>query len=79
MTRFPGRRTFANMFALLLASAPSIAQQGFTDAFPPEEFAARRERVIAEIGEGVAILQARPSVAASRRSGKATSSSSCPA
>jgi Xaa-Pro aminopeptidase len=33
------------------------AQQGFTDAFPPEEFAARRAKVIASIGDGVAILQ----------------------
>jgi Xaa-Pro aminopeptidase len=29
----------------------------FTDAFPPEEFAARRTRVMAQIGDGVAILQ----------------------
>ena len=33
------------------------AQQGFTDAFPPEEFAARRARVMASIGNGVAIMQ----------------------
>jgi hypothetical protein len=33
------------------------AQQGFTDAFPPEEFAARRTKVMASIGDGVAILQ----------------------
>jgi Xaa-Pro aminopeptidase len=33
------------------------AQQGFTDAFPPEEFAARRAKVISRIGDGVAILQ----------------------
>ena len=32
------------------------AQQGFTDAFPPEEFAARRATV-RSIGDGVAILQ----------------------
>jgi Xaa-Pro aminopeptidase len=43
--------------ALLLAASPVAAQQGFTDAFPPEEFAARRERVLAQIGDGVAILQ----------------------
>src|SRR5262245_21329694 len=36
---------------------PVAAQQGFTDAFPPEEFAARRAKVIAAIGDGVAILQ----------------------
>ena len=57
MTRSAGRWTFANLFALLLAAAPAIAQQGFTDAFPPEEFAARRGRVIAQIGDGVAVLQ----------------------
>src|SRR5262245_46783438 len=34
-----------------------FAQQGFTDAFPPEEFAARRAKVVAEIGDGVAIMQ----------------------
>ena len=45
------------MLALLLATAPAVAQQGFTDAFPPEEFAARRERVMAQIGGDVAILQ----------------------
>src|SRR5215510_9546621 len=33
------------------------AQQGFTDAFPPEEFAARRAKVMTSIGDGVAILQ----------------------
>ncbi len=29
----------------------------FTDAFPPEEFAARRTRLMAQIGDGVAVLQ----------------------
>jgi Xaa-Pro aminopeptidase len=33
------------------------AQQGFTDAFPPEEFAARRAKIMTSIGDGVAILQ----------------------
>ena len=28
-----------------------------TDVFPPEEFAARRARVMAQIGDGAAILQ----------------------
>ena len=45
------------MFALLLAAAPAIPQQGFTDAFPPEEFSRRRAAVIEQIGDGVAILQ----------------------
>src|SRR5436190_13638274 len=45
--------------ALLLASALPSTQPVFTGAeiFPPEEFAARRARVIAQIGDGVAILQ----------------------
>jgi len=44
-------------FTLLLAASPVIAQQGFTDAFPSEEFGTRRAAVIAQIGDGVAILQ----------------------
>jgi Xaa-Pro aminopeptidase len=36
--------------------APS-ARPLFTDAFPPDEFAARRARVMAQIGDGVAIVQ----------------------
>src|SRR5215471_1108939 len=44
--------------ALLIAlSAILFAQPVFTDIFPPEEFAARRARVMAQIGDGVAILQ----------------------
>lgn len=57
MTRLPRRTAISHAIAWLLAAGPAMAQQGFTDAFPPEEFAARRERVIAQIGEGVAILQ----------------------
>ena len=34
-----------------------VAQQGFTEAFPPEEFAARRAKIMTSIGDGVAILQ----------------------
>jgi Xaa-Pro aminopeptidase len=33
------------------------AQPVFTDVFPPEEFAARRARVMEKIGDGVAVLQ----------------------
>src|SRR5205823_2814583 len=38
---------------------PLAAQPVFTgpDVFPPEEFAARRARVMAKIGDGVAIIQ----------------------
>src|SRR5687768_5609752 len=43
--------------ALLGAAAAADAQPLFTTAFPPEEFAARRGRVMAAIGDGVAILQ----------------------
>ncbi|MBX7186030.1 MAG: Xaa-Pro peptidase family protein [Vicinamibacteria bacterium] len=49
-------RKLDTALVLLMASSPAAAQQGFTDAFPPEEFAARRERVIAQIGDAVAIL-----------------------
>lgn len=40
-----------------LPAAPVFAQPVFTDVFPPEEYAARRARVMQRIGEGVAILQ----------------------
>jgi Xaa-Pro aminopeptidase len=43
--------------ALVGAAAAAEAQTLFTAAFPPEEFAARRARVMAAIGDGVAILQ----------------------
>ena len=40
----------------LVAVGSAAAQPLFTDAFPPEEFAARRARVMERIGDGVAIL-----------------------
>src|SRR4029450_8564743 len=42
-----------------LADAPAaqIPQGVFTEAFPPEEFAARRAAVMAAIGDAVAIIQ----------------------
>jgi Xaa-Pro aminopeptidase len=40
-----------------LALAPLAAQPVITDVFPPAEYAARRARVMAAIGDGVAILQ----------------------
>jgi len=43
--------------ALPLLSVSLLAQPVFTDVFPPEEYAARRARVMQKIGEGVAILQ----------------------
>src|SRR5438874_3869606 len=41
----------------LLLLARLAAQPVFTDVFPPEEYAARRGRVMAKIGDGVAIIQ----------------------
>ena len=41
-------------FAMAL---PLVAQPVFTDVFPPDEYAARRARVMAKIGDAVAILQ----------------------
>jgi len=42
---------------LLSSTATVFAQPVFSNIFPPEEFAARRARVIERIGDGVAILQ----------------------
>jgi Xaa-Pro aminopeptidase len=42
---------------LVAAAAPAGAQPLFTSAFPAEEFAARRARVMAAVGDGVAVLQ----------------------
>lgn len=47
----------AVVVTLVLSANPAVGQQGFTDAFPPQEFAARRTKVLAAIGDGVAILQ----------------------
>ena len=43
-------------FWFLLMCSPLLAQPVFTDAFPREEFAARRARVMEKIGDGVAIV-----------------------
>ena len=52
------RVTFVAL-ALLACAAWMSAQPVFTGAevFPPEEFAARRARVMAAIGDGVAVMQ----------------------
>src|SRR4051812_49768424 len=42
---------------LALFAGAAVAQPVFTDAFPPDEYAARRARVMARVGDGVAILQ----------------------
>lgn len=50
-------RVLAALIVALLA-APAAAQPPlFTDALPKEEFAARRARVMEQIGDGVAIIQ----------------------
>lgn len=41
----------------LLLGTNLFAQPVFTDIFPPEEFSARRTKLIQQIGDGVAILQ----------------------
>ena len=45
------------MTLAVVAPAGQIPQGVFTDAFPPEEFAARRAFVMSAIGDGVAIIQ----------------------
>lgn len=52
-------RLLALTIGALLAAALPSAQPVFTgsEIFPPEEFAARRAKVMAAIGDGVAILQ----------------------
>src|SRR6185436_6315318 len=49
----------APLFFVAALVVTGLAQPVFTgtEIFPPEEFAARRAKVIAAIGEGVAILQ----------------------
>ena len=52
------RITFALSIALcLMVGWSGQAKPLFTDALPPEEFAARRARVLEAIGDGVAVLQ----------------------
>jgi len=50
------RSAFLGLLSLWLA-LPLAAQPVFTDVFPPEEYAARRARVMAKIGDAVAIIQ----------------------
>jgi Xaa-Pro aminopeptidase len=45
------------VWLLIVFAANLAAQPVFTDVFPPDEFAARRARVMEKIGTGVAILQ----------------------
>jgi len=59
MTTLAKGRPEACVTWLLLSAATLCAQPVFTgpDVFPPEEFAARRARVMAKLGDGVAIIQ----------------------
>ena len=47
----------AGILLLLLFTGVANAQPLFDDGFPPQEFAERRARVMAAVGDGVAILQ----------------------
>ena len=57
--RLSMRRVLLVMSWLIVCAAMLSAQPVFrgTDIFPPEEFAARRAKVLAAIGDGVAVLQ----------------------
>src|SRR2546422_3184829 len=57
--RSPRSILVARLFALCVLGTAPAAQPVFTgtEIFPPEEFAARRARVIAQLGDAVAILQ----------------------
>ena len=51
----------------LAQDKPAVVAQGrpyFTDAFPPEEFAARRRAVMDRIGDAVAVIQGAPEMSA---------------
>lgn len=51
------RKPLSVLACLLACAVAAGAQPWFSDVFPPEEYAARRARVIAQIGEGVSVLQ----------------------
>jgi Xaa-Pro aminopeptidase len=58
MRGFRARVLIAAATAALLTSTAIRGQAPlFTDAFPPDEFAARRARVFAAIGDGIAVVQ----------------------
>src|SRR5262249_47657106 len=48
---------YRSAFTGLALAVRLAAQPVFTDVFPPDEYAARRERVLARIGDAVAIVQ----------------------
>jgi Xaa-Pro aminopeptidase len=49
-------RSMRSLVFLVVFCAPMAAQPVFTNVFPPEEFAARRAKVMDKIGDGVAIV-----------------------
>ncbi len=61
------RRALAGGLALLLSfpGARLRAQFGFTSAFTPAEFAARRVKVMQRIGDGIAVIQGAAEIPAS--------------
>jgi Xaa-Pro aminopeptidase len=55
---------FLQLAVLIALPVLLLSQEGvplFTQDFPPQEFAARREKIYAAIGDGLAILQGAPS------------------
>jgi Xaa-Pro aminopeptidase len=48
---------FSQLAALALVALPAAAQPVFTNVFPPDEYAARRAKVMEKIGDAVAIMQ----------------------
>ena len=71
-----GRLLGAAALAVALATTANGRQAPlFTAVFPPEEFAARRAKVLAAIGDGVAVLQGATEYPRTWRSGRTTSSS----
>jgi Xaa-Pro aminopeptidase len=60
MVRLPRAAVLRFVLAVVFAAAAATAagaQPLFTSAFPPAEFAAHRQKLIAAIGDGVAVLQ----------------------
>lgn len=56
-------RHFLIALSVVLVATVAGAQPVFTDAFPPEEFAARRARVTQQIGDAAAIIIGTPELA----------------
>ena len=56
-------RPIPSVLSTLLLATLAGAQPRFTDAFPPEEFASRRTRVMQHIGDGAAIVLGTPELA----------------